>query len=418
MGNLKYTSMFTRPVNPDFTGMFKDSIDYKNFLSNMGNPARKDAQRRVQEYADTMDRMEAEAYKNHPKDIPTNHMPLTWQQAYDDAMQMEAELGSELVPTHKRKVFATPGNINSADMRVRDYSLPGLFYAAPNSGPLYMDDGLGNGRGNRILVKRDLSNADANGAYYGNMNALQSQKIWEGQDGVLALPPVVGDRLSNMKASRVAGNIASSRNMQSALTDWMSYLDRDNWANSYYGQQTNPLTKQKDAKIIKAAYEKAGGDIQTAFRLALGSEALSAYGEKALGSLVGYFNPSNIEMGERLNLRMNDIARFFNATRDAENLASQYYTFDDSRATYSPKFYDPEDPDNSKGDPNGISYDDYMRQSAANDLRLSDRAKAAISQNQYAHGGHLRTPNTIRSRNGLKMRRADDLGSADYDIYF
>ena len=39
----------------------------------------------------------------------------------------------------------------------------------------------------------------------------------------------------------------------------------------------------------------------------------------------------------------------------------------------------------------------------------------------FAQGGRIKVkpaPNTIRSRNGLKMRRADDLGSADYDIYF
>ena len=418
MGKLMYTPMFTRPVNPDFTGMFEDSIDYENFLSKKGTPAQEDFYRRRDGYAKAMRELAQEAFDKNPNAPNNYHLPLTTQQAYGEARQMEAELDSKLVPIHKRKIFATPGNINSADMKVRDYSLPGLFYADPNSGPLYMDDGLENGRGNRILVKRDLSNADANGAYYGNMNALQNQKIWKRQDGALALPPIVGDRLSNMEASNVAGNVASYRNMQSALTDWKSYLDRDNWANSYYREQTSPSTKRKDAAIIKAAYEQANGDPQAAFMMALESGELSAYGKAALGSMIGYFNPSNIDNNTRLTLRDNDAARFFNATRDAENLASQYYTFDDSRATYSPKFYDPEDPDNLKGNPNGISYDDYMRQSAANDLRLSDRAKAAISQNQYARGGHLRTPNTIRSRNGLKMRRADDLGSADYDIYF
>lgn len=343
MGKLMYTPMFTRPVNPDFTGMFEDSIDYENFLSKKGTPAQEDFYRRRNEYAKAMRGLAQEAFDKNPNDPNNYHLPLTTQQAYGEARQMEAELDSKLVPIHKRKIFATPGNINSADMKVRDYSLPGLFYADPNSGPLYMDDGLGDGRGNRILVKRDLSNADANGAYYGNMNALQSQKIWKRQDGALALPPIVGDRLSNMEASNVAGNVASYRNMQSALTDWKSYLDRDNWANSYYREQTSPSTKRKDAAIIKAAYEQANGDPQAAFMMALESGELSAYGKAALGSMIGYFNPSNIDNNTRLTLRDNDAARFFNATRDAENLASQYYTFDDSRATYSPKFYDPED---------------------------------------------------------------------------
>ena len=60
----------------------------------------------------------------------------------------------------------------------------------------------------------------------------------------------------------------------------------------------------------------------------------------------------------------------------------------------------------------------YRLGSRAADLRAQKAAERQQADIQLARGGHLRTPNTIRSRNGLKMRRADDLGSADYDIYF
>ena len=60
----------------------------------------------------------------------------------------------------------------------------------------------------------------------------------------------------------------------------------------------------------------------------------------------------------------------------------------------------------------------YQLGSRAADLRAQKAAERQQADIQLARGGHLRTPNTIRSRNGLKMRRADDLGSADYDIYF
>ncbi len=413
MGKLNYKNAYTRPINPDYTGMFDRVRKWK--------PLSDEQTARANRYADLRKAEEDEMYKT--TNVPVTHMPLTRQQAYDDAYQMEQEFNNFLRPTYQRKVFAEPGNINSSDLKVRDYSLPAVFYASPDAGQLYMDDGI-NGKGREgVPVRRDLSNADANASYYTYEDSApsHSKRVWGAERTDLGLAPMIADRLNNAFPKKLAGQIASKRNMLSAFNDWTSYLRHNSWANSYYDMasqagESSILKKQRDAQILSAALGQAGGDLSTAFRLALGK--MSSYGQDALNSMIGYFNPSEVPEDDRLVLRTNDAARFFNATRDAEDLASKYYTFDDSRATYAPKFYDPLDPDNLQGRATGISYDDYMRQSAANDLRLSDRAKAAISQNRYARGGHLRTPNTIRSRNGLKMRRADDLGNSDYDIYF
>ncbi len=398
--------MYTRPANPDYTGMFDQVRKWQ--------PLTDEQRQRAKSYADYMHA----SYKADEKSglIPEDQIPVTWRQAYDDAYQMEQESNNFLRPTYQRRVFAEPGNINRSDFKVRDYSLPGLFYAAPDAGTLYMDDSV-NGRGRTAVpVKRDLSNADANASYYADLSERQNGKIWQAKDGSLSLPPMISDRLSNMKAKRVAGNIASAQNMRSAFANWMSYLDRDSWARTSYDMATDPATKQKDARVLSAALEQAGGDVSKAYVLSLGN--LSAYGQKAVDAMIGYFNPSQIPTEDRIQLNENDAARFFNATRDAEDLASRYYTFDDGRATSEPLFYDPLDPDNAQKSPNGISYDDYVRQSAAADLRLSDRAKEMMRPNSYARGGHLRTPKTIRSSNGIKMHRAEGLGGADYDIYF
>ncbi len=411
MGKLNYKNAYTRPINPDYTGVF-DRVQKWQPLSD-------EQIARANKYADRRMAEEDEAYRNG--NVPVTHVPLTRQQAYDDAYKMEQEFNNFLRPTYQRKVFAEPGNINKSDLKVRDYTLPGLFYAAPDAGTLYMDDGVNGGSRVQVPVSRDLSNADANASYYADLSASQRDKILKGEKGVLGLPPMVSDRLDNSTPKRLARQIAANQNMQSAFEDWMSYLDRESWANSYYDMANQAgespiLTKRRDAQILSAALDETGGDLPTAFRLASGR--LSSYGRSAINSMIGYFNPSQIPQKDRNDLLINDFARFFNATRDAEDLASKYYTFDNSRATYAPKFYDPLDPDNSQGRANGLSYDDYMRQSAANDLRLSDRAKAMMNQNSFARGGRLRTPNTIRSRNGLKMRRAEDLGGTDYDIYF
>ncbi len=408
MGKLNYKSMYTRPVNPDYTGMFDQVRRWQ--------PLTDEQRERVNRYANFMEENDKEAFEHKDDFAKDRHFALTKQQAYDDAYQMEQESNNFLRPTYQRRAFAEPGNINRSDLKVRDYSLPGLFYAAPDAGTLYMDDGVSMKGRTAVPVERDLSNADANASYYADLSEKQNGKIWQAKDGSLSLPPMISDRLSNMKAKRVAGNIASDLNMRSAFTDWMSYLDRNSWANTSYDLKTDPMSQRRDAKIISNAYNEAGGDLRTAFLLAY--KDVSYYGKRALDAMIGYFNPSIIPMDDRRNLRMNDAARFFNATRDAEDLASRYYTFDDGRATSEPLFYDPLDPDNAQGSPNGISYDDYMRQSAAADLRLSDRAKEMMRPNSYARGGHLRTPKTIRSSNGIKMHRAEGLGGADYDIYF
>ncbi len=56
--------------------------------------------------------------------------------------------------------------------------------------------------------------------------------------------------------------------------------------------------------------------------------------------------------------------------------------------------------------------------SRAADLRAQKAAEREQAAVKFARGGHLRTPKTIRSSNGIKMHRAEGLGGADYDIYF
>ncbi len=78
----------------------------------------------------------------------------------------------------------------------------------------------------------------------------------------------------------------------------------------------------------------------------------------------------------------------------------------------------------------GVSYNGISDREASRKQALANISAVfnQIGAKQQAYGGRLfaqggrikvkPAPNTIRSRNGLKMRRADDLGNADYDIYF
>lgn len=63
-------------------------------------------------------------------------------------------------------------------------------------------------------------------------------------------------------------------------------------------------------------------------------------------------------------------------------------------------------------------YEDYIR---------TKKAQAAAESNNNAYGGRLYSrggriqtrpaPNTIRAQNGLKLRKAEDMGSDEYDVY-
>ena len=210
--------------------------------------------------------------------------------------------------------------------------------------------------------------------------------------------------------------IADYNRLKNAISDWRAALKNSPYLDSFYDQANGTddswklWNRGKDAKLMEQALIDCNGDVERAFEKIIDANyGVSDGAYNAIMNMIGYdenikeIQKDRTSRGDINKLRRQTAQRFFNAY----NAARSNYDIDGSRPSSNANYYYDKE-----------AYDDYMRQSAANDLRLSDRAKAAISQNQYARGGHLRTPNTIRSRNGLKMRRADDLGSADYDIYF
>lgn len=61
-------------------------------------------------------------------------------------------------------------------------------------------------------------------------------------------------------------------------------------------------------------------------------------------------------------------------------------------------------------------YEDYMARKKAE----AEREKKAYGGRLYSRGGRIQTrpaPNSIRAQNGLKLRKADGMGSDEYDVY-
>ena len=205
---------------------------------------------------------------------------------------------------------------------------------------------------------------------------------------------------------RAGQYVADYNRLRNAFKDWRGALKGDSYLDSFYDKFNLPGTdyddwsRSEDARKMSKALAVCNGDVEKAWALVVSEDpeyAITPGAYDAISNMVGYDEALDDEYDYQ-GFRGKTIERFFNAY----NAALQNYDVDDSRPSYTPYY--------------GYSQDDYdthMKQQAARDIVLRPNG-----QNQYARGGHLRTPNTIRSRNGLKMRRADDLGSADYDIYF
>ncbi len=207
----------------------------------------------------------------------------------------------------------------------------------------------------------------------------------------------------DVSTAAAAGNfIADYQRMHDAMSDWTTFLRGSQYMDSFYDQMDlpgsvyNDWDRRDDARKMALALSESNGDVESAFQKVVdGKYRVSDGAYNALLAMMGYdINPD--KNYDARGLETKTVGRFFNGV----NAARDNYDIDDSRPSSDAYYgYDQD------------AYNTYMREQAARDFKYRDGLK-------YARGGHLRTPKTIRSSNGIKMHRAEGLGGADYDIYF
>lgn len=310
-----------------------------------------------------------------------------------------------------RKPYLVKGNINPDEAQPTPYRHSARTWYANH--PYQWDQliripwGANEDDSKFELLNRDLSNLRGMDSIITKQDYINWLK---GRTSLLSSKGIPYDSLykyPSVATAKSAGRyVADYDRLRNAMADWRETLKGDIFLDGFYDQYNHPGTdydewsRREDSRKMRKALDASNGDVEKAWKLIVSGNpdyAITDGAYNALSNMIGYDYRVD-SLHDYTGLRGKTIDRFFNSHK----AALDNYDVDNSRPSFDPYYsYDKED------------YDISMKQQAANDIVLRPNG-----QNQYARGGHLRTPNTIRSRNGLKMRRADDLGSADYDIYF
>ncbi len=304
------------------------------------------------------------------------------------------------------------GNINPEDIHETPYkNKVTTWYAEHPDSQLYgfVDKNLDR-LSDAIPIKEDQSNyrrsydivtdQDIDNAYRYNRSLMS----------VSGIPHNVPYQQADVSTPVEAGKyIADYNRLSNAMSDWKETLQNSSYLDSFYDEANGDdnsyklWSRDKDAKLMAQALADCNGDVEMAIeKIAKGYYNISDAAYNAVLNMAGY--DIDIKKGRERDIDPKDVwrlkgqsfERFFNA----HNAARDNYDIDASRPSSDAYYgYDQD------------AYNAYIRDRAVRDFKYRDGLK-------YARGGHLRTPKTIRSSNGIKMHRAEGLGGADYDIYF
>ena len=285
------------------------------------------------------------------------------------------------------------GNINPGDATTLPfYSYVSNFMERNPNQTVYRTPKHGDDIYHSEPVKKDLSNIRF-GDSFSTVNPLgdQGRAMFDNK-----IQPTPFLRRVNLRNPKQAANIFATYDyLGSSLQDWESAIRGNNFLAGFYDLDTeNSLPR--DARIIRKCLEQANGDTKTAYYNALNS-GISEWGYKALKSIIGYQEDSNIPNERRGAIWEADYDRFWNAYEKALEL----YDRDQNRGTSPYSVYN-------------LTDEEDMAELVPN--KLYQRSAEA---NKYSRGGRLRTaPKTLRDRYGHRLGRAEGLGNDDYDVYF